>query len=821
MTYWPGGQASGPGAHVFDDQMRAAPASPRMLDPEPRTQVSGKTRATGDGERDAPPAGVPEGSASHAVAASAPRQVTFDAPLETKLHAPMARKEWVKRQELVDYLAGAKARLLLIDAPAGFGKTTLVAQWRSSPSESRSFGWVSLDPGDNDPGRLWRHVVSAVHRARPDFGAEAVLRTLRTRTPDFAGELLPLLVNELAALPEPVVLVLDDYHVIKERSCHDQVAFLLRHLPPAAHVALITRIDPPLPLARLRAAGEIAEIRASQLRFAPAQAAELVAAAAGVELSGPDLADLVDRTEGWAAGLYLAALSLRGHPSPSQFIREFTGNSRFIVDFLAEEVLSRQPAEIRHFLRRTSILSRFCAPLCDAVVGSDNAAEIIDRLERENLFLVPLDDTRQWFRYHRLFAQVLRGELARAEPGLMPALHERASGWYRRSGLVDEAVSHLQAAGDVAGVIDVISRHWSAYVDSGRAATVRGWLNLLGTSTVCADPVAAHCGAWAAAVSGDRESLRHWLPVVEAGSHDGPLPDGVSSLRSSAALLKATFGFEGIGPMLDAAAEAVTLETNPASPWYGLARVSYAAALYWSGDLAAAAEQAKAVTAGIASIAANRLRGFAFLSLIATEQGNLDEAERHARTACQIAGGADVGLGQSPQISLVYAAAAAVSAGRGRLDEARGELERTLQHRRGPFRISPWIDVEIMLRLAPVLFETGDRPGAVALLAETRQLLSSSPDGADALLARLDRLERRLAGPGREVTLTAPPTEPLTEREVAVLRLLRGSLSLREIGQRLSLSRNTIKTHTRAIYRKLGASTRLDAVARGRDAGVL
>jgi LuxR family maltose regulon positive regulatory protein len=580
---------------------------------------------------------------------------------------------------------------------------------------------------------------------------------------------------------------------------------------------LITRIDPPLPLARLRAAGEIAEVRARKLRFAPAPAAELVAAVAGVELSEPDLADLVDRTEGWAAGLYLAALSLRGHPSPNVFIREFTGNNRFVVDFLAEEVLSRQTAETRQFLARTSILSRFCAPLCDAVVGSDNAAEIIDVLERENLFVVPLDDTRQWFRYHRLFAQVLRGELARLEPDIVPVLHARASAWHRRWGLADEAISHGHAAGDVAGVVDLIARHWYAYVDSGRVATVRGWLNLLGTSAVSADPVAAHCGAWAAALSGDRESLRHWLPIVAAGGHDEPLPDGIRSLQSSAALLKGTFGFDGIGPMRDAAAEAAALETDPASPWYALARASYAAALYWSGDLAAAAEQAQAAAAGTASIALIRLLGFAFLSLIATEQGNLDEAERHAHTACQIAHGADSCLAGAPQASLAYTAAGAVSAGRGRLTEARGEFERALRNRRGRFGLSPWPTAEIMLRLAPVLCETCDRPGAVALLAETRQLLTSSPVGADAQLARLEGLERRLACGRQEVM----PAEPLTEREVAVLRLLRGTLSLREIGQQLFLSRNTIKTHTRAIYRKLGAATRLDAIARGRDVGVL
>ena len=743
--------------------------------------------------------------------------MSFDAVIETKLHAPVVRKEWAKRDELVDHLAGVTARLLLIDAPAGFGKTTLVAQWRSSPSESRSFAWVSLDPGDNDPGRLWRHVVCAVQRACPKFGADEVLSTLRMQTPDFAGRLLPLLVTELAALPEPVVLVLDDYYVIKDHGCHDQLAFLVKYLPPAVQLVLITRTDPPLRLARLRASGEVAEVRTRELRLGPAPAAELIAAVAGVELSSADLTDLLDRTEGWPAGLYLAALSLRGHPSPSAFISEFTGNSRFVVDFLAEEVLSRQPAEIRHFLARSSILSRFCAPLCDAVVGSDHAAATIDMLERENLFVVPLDDTRQWFRYHHLFAQVLRSELARTEPDLVPVLHERASAWHRRRGLTDEAISHLHAAGDLAGVIDLISRRWYAYVDSGRVATVRGWLNLLGTSTVSADPVAAHCGAWVAAMSGDRESLRRWLRIVDGSRHDGPLPDGVRSLASSSALLNGTFGLDGIGPMRDAAAKAVALETDPASPWCALARSSYAAALYWSGDLAAAAEQALAATAGAGSIAAIRLVGLTVLSLVAVEQGNLDDAERYARAARQIVDGADSGLAGVPQTALACTAAGAVSARRGRLTEARDEFERALRDRRRRSGITPWPTVEVMLRLAPVLLETGDRPGAVALLAETRRLLASSPDGADAQLARLKRVERRL-GSGRR---TATPAEPLTEREVEVLRLLRGSLSLREVGGQLFLSQNTIKTHTRTIYRKLGASTRRDAVARGRDSGIL
>jgi LuxR family maltose regulon positive regulatory protein len=645
-----------------------------------------------------------------------------------------AQKGWVERVELVDYLARATAsKLLLVDAPAGFGKTTLIAQWRSSQDESRPFAWVSLDPGDNDPSQLWWHVAHALQQACPKLDADEIMRAVRSRAPDITQTILPLLINKLAVLPEPLVLVLDDYHVIRERDCHDQVAFLVSHLPQALQLVLITRAHPPLPLARWRASREMVEVRARELRFGLAQAAELVAAV-GIELSQTDLADLVDRAGGWPAGIYLAALSMRGHPSPGDFIRQFIGNSRFVVDFLTEEVLSSQPDEIRRFLARTSILSRFSAPLCQAVAGSANAAEIIGTLERENLFVIPLDDNRQWFRYCHLFAQVLRNELARTEPEIVPALHERASAWYRQSGSADEAICHAHAAGDVTGAVNLIAGNWPAYVDSGQVAKVRGWLSPLGDSRISADPVAAHCAAWAAALSGDRESLRRWLPVIEAAAHDGPLPDGIRSLQSSAALLKGTFGLEGIGPMREAATQATRLETDPASPWYAVARASCAAAAFWSGDRDAAAIYAQAALSGTGSRPAIRMLGHAILSLIAVDQGNPDDAEQHARIAREIMAAAGPDL-----------------------------------------RAAPWGTVEI--------------------------------------LARLDRLEGWLAA--------RPPEIPLTEREAAVLRLLCGTLSLREIGQELCLSQNTIKSHAKAIYRKLDVATRHDAIARGREIGIL
>jgi LuxR family maltose regulon positive regulatory protein len=737
-----------------------------------------------------------------------------DVPMETKLHAPSVRKEWVERRELVSVLAGADAKLVLVEAPAASGKTTLVAQWRASTSEDRPFAWVSLDHGDDDLGRLWWYLVHALQRACPGFGGDEILRALRVQLPDITGNLMPILVNELAALQTPVVIVLDDYHVIRERSCHEQTAFLLLHLPPSVTLVIITRADPPLPLARLRAAGEMVEIRMRELRFAAEDAAVLVRDVSGVELSEPDLAVLLERTEGWPGGLYLAALSLRGHPSPSAFIGQFTGDNRFIVDFLAEEVLSRQPGDIRQFLARTAILDRFCAPLCDAVVGSANSAEIIDVLDRENLFLVPLDDNRQWYRYHHLFAQVLRSQLARTEPDIGPILYERASAWHRLSGSKDEAIRYALAADDIAGAVDLIARHWLAYVDSGRAGTVRAWLRSLGDDQIAAHPLAAHSAAWVAALFGDRESVRRWVPVVTAGTHDGPLPDGMRSLEFSAVLL-GTFGFDGIRTMRESAARAVALERDPTSPWYALAMTVLGFSLYLSGAPGAAEALSQAI-AHEGAVPLVRIMALSAASIVATEEGRLAQAKELASAARHVADDGD--LGHAPQNSLAYVATGAVHALEGRLEEARSQFRRALRSREQWPGLSPWPTLETLLRLASLLLDLGDRRGAGGLLDEAREILTSLPDGAEAQLTRLEWLERRIATRQSRVISLA---DPLTEREIAVLRLLGGTLSLREIGQELHLSQNTIKTHTQAIYRKLGVSTRHGAVGKGREIGVL
>ena len=720
----------------------------------------------------------------------------------------------MERAELVQHLTGSTAKLVLVEAPAGFGKSSLVAQWRASPAEGRQFAWVSADSRDNDVARFWWHLVAAVQRASPELAARDLLSHLRVHAADPQESLLPVLVNELAALSAPVVIVVDDYHLISSPECHEHMAFLLTRLPPTAQIVLITRVDPPLPTGRLRTTGDLVEIKMAELRFTATEAGELVRAVSDVQLDEADLGVLLERTEGWPAGVYLAALSLGGQSSPSRFVQQLSGDNRFIADFLVEEVLSNQPRQIMEFLCRTAILDRFTPSLCDAVVGSSNAAGIIDVLERENLFLIALDDDRQWYRYHRLFGQLLRSLLMETEPGNIPTLHARASRWHRRWGSAEEAITHALAAGDNAGAVAALADAWPGHVAEGRIAEFQTLLISIGDDRILASPVAAHCAAWSAALSGDRESFTRWLAVIEAGGHDGPLPDGVQSLKSSAALLRAVFGFDGIRDMRESAMLSADLETDPALPGYALARTALGAALYLSGEFDTAVVPLRdAVLHSNASSTLIRLSACSVSAVVATERGQLDHAQELARTAREIVISND--LSQSPQGAPAYTAWGAVSVMRGRLEEARDEFEHALRIRRPWLGISPWITVDTMLRLTPVLHHLGDSAAAASLLGEAADVLTALPDGADAQLLRVRRLEEHLSIRSRSLA------EPLTDREEEVLRLLRGSLSVRQIGEELSLSANTIKTHVRAIYRKLDVGSRREAVARGRATGIL
>ena len=401
--------------------------------------------------------------------------------LATKLHVPGPRAGFVSRPRLARRLdEGADRGLVLVCAPAGSGKTALLADW--ARSGQRPAAWLSLDAGDNDPARFWRHAVAALDRVRPGIG-ERVGPLLGPPAPVSFEGLVTALINELSAQPSDgeVPLVLDDYHLIGSQPVHASLEFLLEHLPPGLHPVLASRADPPLPLARLRARGQLAELRADELRFTADEAAAMLREAAVTDLPDAAVAALADRTEGWAAGLQLAALSLRGQPDVVGFVAAFTGSNRYVLDFLAEEVLERQSEEVRAFLMETSVLERLCGPLCDAVTGRPGSQAQLEQAERAGLFLMPLDEARGWWRYHHLFADLLRARLQQGQPGRAAELHRNAAAWHEEHGLADDAIGHAVAAGEMLWAARLIERYTDELLCRSERVTVQRWLAALPT----------------------------------------------------------------------------------------------------------------------------------------------------------------------------------------------------------------------------------------------------------------------------------------------------------------------------------------------------
>ncbi|HEX8343705.1 MAG TPA: LuxR C-terminal-related transcriptional regulator [Actinoplanes sp.] len=409
--------------------------------------------------------------------------------LETKLHIPGRRRSLVARPRLSERLArGAESALTLVSAPAGFGKTTLLAQWlATAAADDRSTAWLSLDERDNDPAVFWPYLVAALRMATPGVGADALSLLQSPQSPIEA--VLSSLLNELDAVGGNVVLVLDDYHVIESREVHDAMAFLLEHLPAQLHLVIGSRADPAFPLARLRARGELVEIRAADLRFTSEEATAYLSEVMGLVLTADDVAALAGRTEGWIAALQLAALSMQGRDDVGGFIAGFAGDDRYIVDYLVEEVLQRQSEQVRSFLLRTSILSRLNGALCDAVTGQHGGRTMLEALDRANLFVVPLDDRRRWYRYHHLFAVVLRTRLLDEQPDHVPDLHRRASAWYEQNNEPPEAIGHAIAGGDFARAADLIELATPALRRSRQEATLRGWLEALPDELLRVRPV--------------------------------------------------------------------------------------------------------------------------------------------------------------------------------------------------------------------------------------------------------------------------------------------------------------------------------------------
>jgi LuxR family maltose regulon positive regulatory protein len=436
--------------------------------------------------------------------------------LESKFHAPRRRPDLsVPRPRLSERLSrGSESALTLLSAPAGFGKTTLLTDWlRATAEDGRSAAWLSLDERDNDPALFWMYLLAALNTAAPDVGARALALLQTPQVP--IETVLATLLNDLGAIPNHVVLVLDDYHVIDAPDVHAGMAFLLEHLPQQVHLVLASRADPALPLARLRARGELVEIRAADLRFTPDEAGAYLNEVMGLTLTAPDVATLEGRTEGWIAALQLAALSIQGRDDIAAFIAGFAGDDRYIIDYLADEVLHRQPEPVRHFLLRTSILDRLNGSLCDAVTGQDNGKSQLEALERGNLFLVPLDDRRRWYRYHKLFADVLQAHLLDEHPDDVPDLHRRASAWYEQNSEPSEAIRHALAAEDFERAASLVELAIPVMSKVRQEVTLRGWLLALPDDVFRARPVLCVGFAGAMLVSGELNGVEDRLSEAE------------------------------------------------------------------------------------------------------------------------------------------------------------------------------------------------------------------------------------------------------------------------------------------------------------------
>ena len=446
--------------------------------------------------------------------------------IATKLYVPKVRRGLVTRPRLTAELhRGAEVRLTLVSAPAGFGKTTLLADWLGgTPGDGRSVAWLSLDAADSEPASFWTYVVTALHGAVPSVGSSA-LELISSSPP--TDLLLTTLLNELAAAPGQVWLVLDDYHLVDNHELGQGMTFLLEHLPPHVHVVLSTRADPALPLARWRVRGELVEIRAADLRFASDEAAAYLNEATGLHLDAHDVAVLEERTEGWIAALQLAALSLQGRDDVSSFIARFAGNDRYLVDYLIEEVLQHQPEPVREFLLQTAVLDRLSGPLCDAVTGRADGSQMIMTVERANLFIVALDDRREWYRYHHLFADVLRARMLGELPEQVPLLHLRASGWYERHDLTDEAIRHALAARDFDRAAHLMELAVAEIRRHRNESVMHGWLKALPDDAVRRSPVLSLFYGSMLMASGDLSAVEPWLDDAERAL--AAVPEGSAS----------------------------------------------------------------------------------------------------------------------------------------------------------------------------------------------------------------------------------------------------------------------------------------------------
>jgi LuxR family maltose regulon positive regulatory protein len=736
--------------------------------------------------------------------------------LRTKLVVPSSPR-LVVRGGLIDALyEGVSRPLTLVSGPAGSGKTMLVAQWGASAGDRRPVAWLSLEADDNDPARFWMYVIEALRSVMPGIG-EVPLAMLRAPGVNLAGEALPALINELADVSQQLVLVLDDYHAIEDERIHEGMASLIEHLPTTLRIVMTSRVEPPLRVGTLRARAQLNEIDAEQLRLSLSEAESMLNEVHGLDLAPDIVKRLHDRTEGWAAGLYLAVLSMRGREDSGSFVTSFTGSDRRVVDYLAAEVLGEQREAELDFLLHTSVLDRFCAALCDVVTGARDSRAMLDRIERVNYFLIPLDPRHEWYRYHHLFGELLRHELERREPRRAAELHNRAGRWFLDTGMVSEAIGHLTAAGELDAASELIYNNWLAFTNAGQRETVARWMDQLPRGYIASDGRLCLAQARTALTVGERDEVLRWVdlatqaPTNNAGD-DAELGEEMTVVRAAA--------WQLLGDMRQAEQLAGRLAPlDGSSIWHSLAACllgTSARSFDAYDDAQALFETALKLGSSSPNFIVSMI-ALGRLALIAADRGDWRGCSAKVEAAFDVL--CTNGLEEYWICSSAHIARGRLFRHDRRPTEAVAELERAVSLARRGAGLVEWSYA--LTTLAELRCELGDRRAARELVLEARDLLSRAPEPGKLALRLVGQLERVLRLVVDQSGARPVVTDELTAREQAVLGLLPTGLSAREIADELGISRDTVKTHTKRIYQKLGVSSRRSAVARGRDLGLL
>jgi LuxR family transcriptional regulator, maltose regulon positive regulatory protein len=736
----------------------------------------------------------------------------FDLVL-SKLRRPLVRPGTVRRPSLIERLARDDSRpIVSVVAPAGYGKTTLLSQW--AEHNGHEFAWVSVDEADNDPKVLLTYVAEALNTVQPVSGR--VFDALASPASSVPGSVVPRLGAALASMTTPVALVLDDVHALRNSECRAALSVLAEHVPPGSRLALAGRVEPPLRIARLRAEGRLLEIGPDDLSLSRDEAFSVLRAA-DVQLGADQVAELHRRTEGWPAGLYLAALCLRHGGTLESTAVSVAGDHRFVSEYLESEFLSRISRRQLTFLMQTAVLERMCAPLCEAVLDLPEPATSLTDLARSNLLLVPLDQRGQWYRYHHLFRDMLLAQLERQTPGVIPVLQRRAAGWFERNGMDEDALEYYMAAEDAGAAARLLEKLWLRAYRRGWTATVERWFRWLDEHNgIPGHPVLATGAAILAADAGRPAEAERWANVVDRWQFEnGSRPDDPSA-QAWAAVMRACLCRQGAEQMRADADEAVRkcAEAGIVAPvstlLQGIARIL-------SGDLDGADALLEETVSTGKEIAARDVLAVAWCerALVAMARGQWVEAEFFAEEARAVLrlGGID----DNYVTPLVCAVHSRLALYRRDLTATRRELIVAQRFRPLLTYAYPQLAVQARIELTRVHLALADLPGARTLMREIDETLRRRP-GLGTLVGEAKALRTQLS---RQRGADSPGASALTVAELRVLPLLATHLPAGEIAAELFVSVHTVKSQQASLYRKLGTSSRSQAVARARQLGLL